>query len=117
MRRLCALLLVFGACAPTDGPQLDRIEPGAAARGSQVMLRGVGFCGSSTPTDDTGCLPTPSGAVDFSLHPPMVRATIELWLDDRIGVTVPASVAPGTTTVYVTVDGRSSNGVSFEVLP
>ena len=68
MLRLCAVVLLLGACAPVDGPQLDRIEPGSAARGTQVQLRGLGFCGSSTPTDDTGCLPTPSGAVDFGLR-------------------------------------------------
>ena len=39
------------------------------------------------------------------------------WGDGAIRVTVPDAAAVGATDVLVTVDGRSSNAVSFTVLP
>ena len=117
MARFVAVVLVVGACAPADGPQLDAIEPRSAGRGVQVRLGGDGFCGPQGEGPDGTCSSLPSGAVDFGLEPPIARAEVVAWRAAAIDVLVPAGAALGATTVYVTVDGRSSNGVSFEVLP
>ena len=117
MLRLCAVVLGIGACAPAEGPAVDGVTPGAAARGQTVRLDGAGFCGGFAATGDGRCEALPSGAVDFGLEPPIARAAVVSWRSDAISVEVPAAVDIGATTVYVTVDGRSSNGVSFEVLP
>jgi hypothetical protein len=66
------------------------------------------------------CDPLPSGAVDFGLAirrscAPLVGGC---GRPTSITVEVPTTqVAIGATIVYVTVDGRSSNGLHFEVLP
>jgi hypothetical protein len=117
VRVLGSMIALAGACAPAEGPVLDRIEPAAAARGATVRLDGERFCGPIEPTAEGGCSRPPSGAVDFGLNPPMARAPVIAWGDRAIEVEVPAAAAGGALTVYVTVDGRSSNGVSFEVLP
>jgi hypothetical protein len=114
--RLCAVVGLLGACAPVDGPQLDGIDPGAAARGQTVRVGGVGFCGGRDAADGS-CASPPSGAVDFGLRLPSARAAVVAWGELAIDVVVPDAVDRGATTVYVTVDGRSSNGLSFEVLP
>ncbi len=116
MSRFVVVVSLIGGCAPLDGPRVDDLEPGAAARGASVVLYGAGFCGGGASVDGR-CEPLPSGAVDFGLSPPIARAELRSWRDGAIDVLVPASVDIGATTVYVTVDGRSSNGVSFEVLP
>lgn len=113
MLRFVAVVSILGACAAEDGPRLDAIAPVGGARGAMVTLTGAGLCGPDNP----GCARLPSGAVDFGLTPPIARAAIVTWADDAIAVRVPAAVDNGATTVYVTVDGRSSNGIAFEVLP
>jgi hypothetical protein len=115
-RALVAASVALGACAPVDGPRLDGIDPAAARRGATVTLTGRDLCGG-TATARGACEPLPSGAVDFGLSRPMVRAAVVRWADAAITVTVPSPVAIGATSVYVTVDGRSSNALDFEVLP
>jgi hypothetical protein len=120
-RRVAALagplVLWLGACEAAEGPRLVQAQPAAARQGDRVALRGDRLCGPSRATPDGACDPLPSGSVDFGLEPPIVRAPIVTWRDDTIEVLVPAAVDIGATTVYVTVDGRSSNDVPFEVLP
>lgn len=113
---LIAASVALGACAPIDGPRLDAIDPAAARRGATVTVTGRDLCGG-TPTSTGACDPLPSGAVDFGLSSPMVRAPVVRWADESITVTVPSMVAIGGTSVYVTVDGRTSNALDFEVLP
>jgi hypothetical protein len=72
-----------------------------------VTIDGANFCPAPA------CDPLPSGGVDFGVDPE-VGAAIESWTETRIRAWVPAA-AQGTVLVVVTVDGRSSNGVEFEV--
>ena len=95
---------------------LTAVEPAAAGRGAAVTLTGLDLCGG-TATAAGACDPLPSGAVDFGLSPPIARAAVVRWADAAITVTVPTPVAIGATSVYVTVDGRTSNALDFEVLP
>lgn len=115
--KLGAAALSLAACQPTGGPVIDRVEPARAARGATVTVRGEGFCGEGRAAADGSCRTLPPGAVDFGLDLPMARAMVLSWADAAIGVTVPAAAVTGPTTVVVTVDGRSSNGAEFEVLP
>lgn len=112
-----AVLVVFAACAPSTGPTLDEVTPASGYRGAPVTLHGTGFCPDAATDADGNCDPLPSGAVDFGLAPPVWRALVIAWGPEAITVEVPTLVAVGATTVYVTVDGRTSNGLHFEVLP
>lgn len=118
--RGAVMLGVLGAlgCEAAEGPRIEAVAPAAARRGSAVVLSGEGFCGPREVRADGACQPNlPSGHVDFGLEPPIARALVLTWRDAAIEVEVPGAVDTGATTVYVTVDGRSSNGVPFEVLP
>jgi hypothetical protein len=113
---MTSLAVGAGACEAT-GPHVDGVEPGRGARGATVVVRGAGFCGEGRAQAGGGCDPLPPGSVVFGLDLPAARGRIERWADDEIAVTVPAAAAVGPTVVVVTVDGRSSNGGDFEVLP
>ena len=82
-----------------------------------VTVHGAGFCGDGRAAGDGTCTTLPTGAVDFGLELPTARALVLAWTEASIDVTVPASASVGSTDVIVTVDGRSSNGGAFEVLP
>jgi len=109
--------LSTAACGPGDGPWIDRIEPAAAARGAAVTVRGQRFCGDGRATADGSCDPLPPGSVVFGLDLPAARGLVLAWADQEISVQVPAASPVGSVDVVVTVDGRSSNGVTVEVTP
>ena len=118
MVRLASLALAAGlggGAAP--GPTVDAVAPVAAARGADIVLTGAGFCGAGAITAARTCVDLPSGAVDVGLRASIVRAPVRSWGAETIVVTVPTQAALGATAIYVTVDGRSSNAVDFEVLP
>lgn len=118
MVRLASLALAAGlGCDATPGPTIDAVAPVAAARGADVVLSGAGFCGAGAVDAAGACVELPSGAVDVGLRAPIVRAPIVAWGAETIVATVPTQAALGATVIYVTVDGRSSNAVDFEVLP
>jgi hypothetical protein len=104
-----AVVLVAG-CVPGDGPQLDAVTPTEGAPGDEVVLTGSGLCGAGD------CDPLPTGMVSFGIDP-QIDGIVTSWADDEIGARVPQSVAAGDILIVVTVDGRSSNGVSFRVTP
>lgn len=111
----CTLLLVAAsACADEDGPRLDAIAPAAATAGERVVLTGARLCGAGQVSEDGACEPLPVGQVSFGIDPP-VTGGIVAWRDDRIEALVPMSAPIGDVLVVVTVDGRSSNGLSFEI--
>lgn len=121
--RAAALLALAGvacagaACSGANGPTIDRLEPASAARGATVTVRGAGFCGPDRAAATGECTSPPSGAVDLGLAPPMTQAPILAWSDAAISVQVPATAPLGPTAVIVTVDGRSSNAATLEVMP
>lgn len=115
--RWTAAAFGLAACQPGSGPTIERIEPAQAARGATVTVRGDGFCGEGRAVGDGSCAPLPPGSVDVGLELPMARALVQAWAEESITVTVPAAARLGETVVVVTVDGRSSNGGAFEVLP
>jgi hypothetical protein len=82
-----------------------------------VTVHGEDFCGEGRAAGDGSCTTLPPGSVVFGLELPAARAEVLSWSDRAIGVTVPATAATGEVDVIVTVDGRSSNGGAFEVLP
>jgi hypothetical protein len=112
-----AAAVALAACQPGNGPTIDRVTPAQATRGTMVTVHGEGFCGEGRAAGDGSCTTLPPGAVDFGLELPMARALVLSWTEAAIEVTVPAAAQVGETDVIVTVDGRSSNGGAFEVLP
>jgi uncharacterized protein (TIGR03437 family) len=115
MKRLAAGLLALAACADPDAPRLVAVEPPAARPGETVELTGENLCGTSAMVGEGGaCEPLPAGYVSFGIDP-QVDAVIEAWSDTRIAAVVPAAAGPGEVLIVVTVDGRSSNGISFTV--
>jgi hypothetical protein len=104
---LVVCCLVAG-CTGTDGPHLDAVSPTAGAPGDDVTLTGSGFCG------DGDCDPLPAAYVSFGIDP-QIDGVITAWSEGEIGARVPQGVATGEILIVVTVDGRSSNGVWFEI--
>ena len=109
--------LVLTGCAGTSGPEIDRLEPEAASRGTTVTVRGGAFCGPGRAAATGECVTPPSGAVDLGLALPMMRAPILSWSDAAISVQIPGEAPLGPTPLIVTVDGRSSNAATLEILP
>ena len=106
-----ALFLAISACAADDGgPRLDSVMPAAASANAQVVVAGSRLCG---PSDD--CAHAAS-TVQLGLSPPMIDVLISTYTATSLTFVVPATTA-GKTSVEVTVDGRSSNALAFEVLP
>jgi hypothetical protein len=112
-----AVALGLAACAPGNGPRIERVEPAQAVRGATVTVFGEQFSGEGRAADDGSCTTLPPGSVVFGLELPAARADVLSWSDGAIGVTVPAAAVTGELEVIVTVDGRSSDGGAFEVLP
>jgi uncharacterized protein (TIGR03437 family) len=110
---LFAVILV--GCDVPDPPRLVSIEPDSGGPGDLVTLHGSSLCGGDERVSDSGeCDTLPTGMIHFGVDP-FVAAAPTTWADAQITVEVPDGVAAGDVLVVVTVDGRSSNGVSFRV--
>ncbi len=101
-----AVSAVVAACAG-DGPVLTGVVPSAGRTGDTVALQGERLCQGP-------CDPRPIGYVSFGIDPQVDGAVIS-WNDTEIDAVVPSSLGAGDVLIVVTVDGRSSNGVSFTV--
>ncbi|HZD96362.1 MAG TPA: Pvc16 family protein, partial [Candidatus Sulfotelmatobacter sp.] len=93
------IALVDGRASNTLPSQLDQIIPAAAFAGDNIALSGRGLSGRSV-------------IVSFGATPVNLGAQP---LAGRFSVRVPASLAPGATTVKVTIDGRDTNTLPFTV--
>lgn len=102
------LVALAGCAADPDAPRIDAIDPVEGPVGTRVTITGENFCG-----ERPACDPLPVAYVSFGLDPQVDGAAVS-WTDARIEAIVPGG-AVGEVTVFVTVDGRSSNGVSFTV--
>jgi uncharacterized protein (TIGR03437 family) len=107
-------VVLSAACAPSTDLQVSSVEPASAAPGELVALTGSGFCGDRAVSPD-GLCPTVTGYVDIGINPPMRRADVVEWTGERIAISVPSMAPAGGSSLVVTVDGRSSNAVRFEV--
>ncbi len=112
MKRLLLPLLVAACTANDDipAPQLSSVVPAQAMPGTIVLVSGDYFCqrpdtGNEDPTCDS------TGDVSFGASP----GTISNWSDTAIMVEVPQG-ALGSVSVTVSVNGRTSNSTSFDVL-
>jgi hypothetical protein len=117
MRAWCLALLGIAGCGGGDGPgpHIDLIAPEMATVGTTVDVLGTDFCGDDVEVgDDESCPVTLSGFVTFGTTEGIVRADVDSWRSTRITVTVP-QMAPGATSVVVTVNGLQSNAEPFEI--
>ena len=80
--------------APT-GPNISKLEPDSAPVGTEIKIKGSNF--------------GTSGSVTFN----GTAASTNGWNDKKIQAVVPSTATDGP--VVVTVDGESSNGVTFDV--
>ena len=104
-------LLLIAACAADDGgPRLESVLPDAAGRNATVMITGSRLCGAGDCTHV-------AAAVQLGLDLPMIDAAISSYSDSAASVVVPATAPIGNTQIIVTVAGRSSNSLAFEVTP
>jgi hypothetical protein len=107
-------LLGLGACDDPTAPYLHGISPAEARPGDRVVLSGERLCGTAVTVTAAGaCEPLPAGRVSFGIDP-MISGSVVTWQDRRIEAIVPGDAA-GEVLVVVTVDGRSSNGISLRV--
>jgi hypothetical protein len=89
--------LVF-TVLPSDGPTLSAVAPTSGTAGTAVTLTGTGF--SATPSQNI---------VKFN----GIEATVTNATTTTLTVTVPAEATSGDVTV--TVNGRTSPGIHFDV--
>lgn len=115
VRSLAAGVLAWcAACTDPDAPRLSDVTPDEAPPGARVTITGENLCGTAVSVGEGGaCEPLPAGSVSFGIDPQVDGATV-VWTDTSIEAIVPAS-ASGEVLIVVTVDGRSSNGISFTV--
>lgn len=103
-------VLLLAACsADESGPKLASASPASATHGASVIVTGEHLC-LSRPCEQTG------GTVQLGLGT-SVQAIVTDATDTRWAFVVPAAAPVGDTEIVITVNGRSSNALSFEVLP
>jgi len=108
MRWLIVTALV--ACADDGGPRLSRAVPERAGIGQSVEIIGDRFCGSASDCTSVGA------TVEIGLDAPIVQARIITYEATTATIEIPTIVSPGATDIILTVNGRSSNALPFEVL-
>jgi hypothetical protein len=81
-------------------PRLDSIEPALGGRGEEIALIGAGLSGRN---------------VSVSFGPSTVQIGAQPFAT-RVKTAVPAGAAVGTIQVTVTVDGRNTGSVAFQVM-
>jgi len=111
VRRALLLVVVAASCADDGGPRLDAVEPAAAARNAMVTVTGERLCGARADCARAG------GAILIGLSPPQVAASIVMYDETTAAIVLPPITPLGATHLIATVDDRSSNALSFEVLP
>lgn len=112
MRRSCTFVVLatwFG-CTASDGPVLTQANPPRAGIGQNVELTGERFCGMRAD-----CIDVPA-KVDIGIASPIVQARIVSYAATTATIEIPVIANPGSTEIVLTVDGRSSNALPFEVL-
>ncbi|MCE9577564.1 MAG: hypothetical protein K8W52_30725 [Deltaproteobacteria bacterium] len=113
MLKLAALLVFTSACI-TNGPQIDAASPTTVARGATVTLTGLRFCQDAGVAADGSCAGPVTGTVDIDVDAP-IRAETTAWSDTEIKATIPTMAALGSTDIYLTSSGRSSNAVEITI--
>jgi hypothetical protein len=129
--------LALGACADDGGPRLDDVTPASAGPGASVEITGRRFCGAavargqeidrwSERSEDhrllgprvplAGACLGVAAKIELGLNSPIV-AMVFTYSDSTATIQIPSIAMPGTTELVLTVDGRSSNALEFEVLP
>lgn len=105
------VLLLVGACTGEPGPQLDTVEPTAAAHGAIVTLSGERLCGTSND-----CMAVTS-TLQVGLDLPVIDAVITGFTATSVAIVVPERSPVGKTDLVITVNNRASNALAFEVVP
>ena len=107
-----AALLVVAACQQDPyTPYLSSVDPISAQHGAVVTIYGSLLCGPSSNCTNAG------GEIQIGLDPPVVQAVIDNYTAYNVEITIPTAAPVGKTSLVLTVDGRSSNALAFEVLP
>ena len=108
---LAIVVVTVVGCADDGGPRLTSVMPLRAPVGANVELRGERLCANHVECAGV------AATVELGLSPPVVQATILAYTDVMATIQIPSVAVAGETDLVLTVDGRSSNALSFEVLP
>lgn len=95
-----SLLLVGGARAQSETPEIRSLDPEHGSVGEKITIRGRDF----SPDED-------ENIVFFGV----LQAEVTKAKRKKLVVIVPEGLAPGTYAVTVSVGGRTSNAVNFVV--
>ena len=114
MRRWLAAVATLATACISNGPQIDVADPTTVARGATVTLTGVRFCQDAGVAADGSCAGPVTGTVDIDVDAP-IRVETTAWSDTQIKATIPTLAALGTTDIYLTSSGRSSNAVEITI--
>ncbi len=101
---LLGVCLIAGSCTdsgndPLPSPEISDVQPDSAAVGDTVRILGSGF-----GTSQGGSTVTFGGTL---------ASAVAIWTDAEIRAGVPAAALSGP--IVVTVDGRASNPMAFNV--
>ena len=85
--------------------------PAASSRNTMVTLTGSRLCGATADCAHVGA------TIAFGVQLPAIDAAIVTYAATTAAIIVPDAAPVGSTELVVTVDGRSSNALPFEVTP
>jgi len=113
-RFVFAIGCAFAGCEPGNAPHLSSVSPTTVTHGQTVTLTGERLCQKAGVNTDGTCAGAIPGTVDFSVDGP-VRADVTTWTDTQVVLTVPVHAPDGSTEIYLTSSGVSSNALDITV--
>jgi hypothetical protein len=107
-------MLGIGACGDANAPHLDSVSPSTVAIGQNFTLHGERFCQQAGVNSDGTCMTAVSGEVDLAVDQP-TQCPIVSWTDTTVVASVPPHPPTGSSEVFLTSSGESSNALDIVV--
>jgi hypothetical protein len=103
------LVFVFAGCSGATPPHLDAVSPSAIAPGGLVMVTGEHLCGDPPDCQNAG------GEFELDSSTP-VRLQTTTYTDTQAQLQIPSIAPVGMSTLVLTVNDTSSNGLPVTVI-
>ena len=107
--KLVLVFVLVGCSAGAAPPHLDAVSPPAIAPGGLVMVTGEHLCGDPPDCETAG------GEFELDSSTP-VRLQTTTYTDTEAQLQIPSIAPLGMSTLVLTVNDTSSNGLPVEVV-
>jgi hypothetical protein len=107
--KLVLVFVLVGCSAGGATPHLDSVSPAAIAPGGLVMVTGEHLCGDPPDCQNAG------GEFELDSSTP-VRLQTTTYTDTAAQLQIPSIAPVGMSTLVLTVNDTSSNGLTLEVV-